>query len=113
MAAVEQHIEYKRELHAGDVITIQSAILEVKTKSIRIVHELLNDENGEVAAISVIVAVHLDTKTRKGRPLPLDIRERARMMIEADTQPILRPDAEETRNCRPASNDAMIPSHTV
>ena len=29
MAGVEQHIEYKRELFAGDVVTVTSAILEV------------------------------------------------------------------------------------
>ena len=27
MAAVEQHIQYKRELHAGDAVTIQSALV--------------------------------------------------------------------------------------
>ena len=30
-AAVEQHIQDKRELHAGDAVTIHSALLEVKT----------------------------------------------------------------------------------
>src|SRR5436190_2173667 len=30
LAAVEQHIEYKRELHAGDLITIHSSVLEAK-----------------------------------------------------------------------------------
>src|SRR5881275_2694051 len=33
MAAVEQHIEYKRELRAGDLVTIRSAMLEVNEKS--------------------------------------------------------------------------------
>jgi acyl-CoA thioester hydrolase len=43
---VEQHIDYKRELHAGDLITIRSALLEVKDKSIRMTHEMRNDETG-------------------------------------------------------------------
>ena len=83
MAGVEQHIEYKRELFAGDVVTVFSSVLEVKDKAIRFAHEMKNDETGEVAARTVLVAVHLDTSTRKARSLPSDVRERARAMTEA------------------------------
>ena len=82
MAGVEQHIEYKRELFAGDVVTVSSAILEVKEKAIRFTHEMKNDETGEVAARTVLVAVHLDTVTRRARALPPDVRERAHSMID-------------------------------
>ena len=80
MAGVEQHIEYKRELYAGDVVTVSSAILEVKQKAIRFAHEMKNDETGEVAARTVLVAVHLDAVTRKARALPTDVRDRAYSM---------------------------------
>ena len=40
---VEQHIEYKRELRAGDLVTIRSSILEAREKSMRFVHEMTND----------------------------------------------------------------------
>lgn len=82
MAGVEQHIEYKRELYAGDVVTVTSAILEVKDKAIRFTHEMRNDESGEVAATTVLVAVHLDAATRRARAFPSDVRERACSMIE-------------------------------
>src|SRR3954463_16631179 len=36
MAAVEQHVIYKRELRAGDVITVRSDVLEVRDKSVRV-----------------------------------------------------------------------------
>ena len=81
MAGVEQHIEYKRELYAGDVVTVSSTVLEVKEKVIRFAHEMKNDETGEVAARTVLVAVHLDTSTRKARAMPSDVRERARSLI--------------------------------
>jgi acyl-CoA thioesterase FadM/ketosteroid isomerase-like protein len=81
MAAVDQHIEYKRELRAGDVVTIRSSVLDVREKSIRLLHEMRNDETGEVAAISILVGVHLDTTGRQARTLPSDIRERATRMI--------------------------------
>jgi len=84
MAAVEQHIEYKRELRAGDLVTIRSAVLEIRNKSIRMSHEMRNDDTGEVAATSILVAVHMDIITRKASPLPLDVRERALVMMEGN-----------------------------
>jgi acyl-CoA thioester hydrolase len=81
MAGVEQHIEYKRELYPGDVVTVSSIILEVKEKVVRFAHEMKNDETGEVAARTVLVAVHLDMSTRKARAMPSDVRERARSLI--------------------------------
>ena len=76
LAAVEQHIEYKRELHAGDVITISSRITEVKEKSVRFVHEMRSDESGEIAATTVLVGVCINTTTRRATPFPADFRER-------------------------------------
>jgi acyl-CoA thioester hydrolase len=85
MAGVEQHIEYKRELYAGDVVSVTSRILEIRDKSIRFEHQMKNDETGELAARMVIVAVHLDTATRRARAFPSDVRDRAAAMI-APTQ---------------------------
>jgi acyl-CoA thioester hydrolase len=81
MAGVEQRIEYKRELRAGDVITIRSAALEITEKSIRFCHEMSNDETGELAARTILVAVYFDTSARKSRPIPADIRERVGLML--------------------------------
>lgn len=85
VVAAEQHINYKRELRAGDLVTIQSAILEVKEKSFRLTHAMTNDETGEVAATTTIVGVCIDTKLRKARPLPSDVRERAILMINEES----------------------------
>jgi acyl-CoA thioester hydrolase len=81
MAGVEQHIEYKRELYAGDVVTVTSRLLEIRDKAIRFEHEMRNDETGELAARMVVVAVHLDTATRRARAFPADVRERAAAML--------------------------------
>jgi len=82
MAAVEQHIQYKREVHAGDAVTIQSAILEVTGKSIHMLHKMLHDASGEVAATTVVVAIHIDVTIRKAIRLPEDVRQRAIEMKE-------------------------------
>jgi acyl-CoA thioester hydrolase len=77
MVTVEQHIDYKRELHAGDLVTIRSAVVEIKEKSIRLTHEMSNDETGELAATTNIVGVTVDANLRKECSLPPDVRERA------------------------------------
>jgi acyl-CoA thioester hydrolase len=76
MAAVEQHIEYKRELLAGDLITIRSSVKEVREKVLIFVHEMTNQETEELAARTTLTGVCIDMTTRKARPLPADIRER-------------------------------------
>jgi acyl-CoA thioester hydrolase len=81
MAGVEQHIEYARELFAGDVVSVTTTVLEIRNKAIRFRHEMTNDETGEVAARMVVVAVHLDASTRKARAFPDDVRERAGAMV--------------------------------
>lgn len=81
MAGVEQHIEYKRELYAGDVVSVTTTVLEIRDKAIRFAHEMTNDETGDLAARMVVVAVHLDAGTRKARAFPDDVRDRTSAMI--------------------------------
>ena len=95
MAAVEQKFIYKRELHAGDALTVHSCVLEVKDKAIRIRHEMRDDETGDVAAAAVMVGVHLDAATRKARSLPEDVRQRALSVVRAS-----RPDDVELQSAR-------------
>lgn len=84
MAAVEQNIRYKQELHPGDVVSIYTAALEVREKSIRFAHEMRNDDTNTVAATTILTAVHLDTVARKSCPLPPDIRHNAEAMLCTD-----------------------------
>lgn len=79
MAAVEQHIQYRRELQAGDLITVRSGILEIGNKSLRLIHEMRHDSTGELAACMVAVGVCVDASTRRSRLLPDDVRKRARV----------------------------------
>jgi acyl-CoA thioester hydrolase len=83
MAAVDQRIEYKRELVAGDLITIHSHVQEVREKAVIFVHEMTNQETQELAASTTLVGVCIDTTTRRARPLPEDVRERATKLCAA------------------------------
>jgi acyl-CoA thioester hydrolase len=76
LVAVEQRIEYKRELLAGDTISIRSTFQEVREKVLIFSHEMTNQETQELAARTFLTGVCIDINTRKARPLPTDIRER-------------------------------------
>lgn len=78
MVAVQQETTYKRELVAGDLISIQSGIIEIREKVVRFYHEMLNTQTKELAAKTTLTGVHLDTETRKSCPFPPEILERGR-----------------------------------
>ena len=81
MAAVDQHIEYRRELKAGDVVTIRSHVLELSERKIRFRHEMVNGDTGDVAAVTTLLGVHLDTQARRACAFPAEISERARRHV--------------------------------
>jgi acyl-CoA thioester hydrolase len=88
MAVVDQHIQYKRELRAGDLVSVRSRLLEVKEKSIRLKHEMLDDSTGEVVATCFIVGVHFDRARGKSCPLPQVAIELAAEMIAAGSEDV-------------------------
>jgi acyl-CoA thioester hydrolase len=83
MAAVQQNISYKRELLAGDIVEVRSALIEVRDRSIRFVHEMRNAESGEIAATCEFTGVHLDRQLRKSVPFAGAIRDAALSQLAA------------------------------
>lgn len=83
MAAVEQHISYMQELHAGEVVTIRTSLLEWKEKSLRFIHEMTNDETGVVVARTTLKAVHMDTVARKSCAFDESITVKAKPFLAA------------------------------
>lgn len=77
MAAVDQRIAYQRELQAGDTVVVRTAMLQVKPKVIRFAHQMFRQDNGEIAAQTLLVAAHLDTNLRKSCPFPDAVVARA------------------------------------
>ena len=88
VVAVRQNITYRRELRAGDLVTIRTGVLEMRERVIRFYHEMRNDETEEIAATTVITGVHLDAQARKTCPVPDDIVELGRQKI-VDIEPVL------------------------
>lgn len=85
ISAVEQNIKYHRELLAGDLVTIESSILEVKNKALIFQHRMFNQAKVLVAE-SRNVGVHIDRVLRKSCPFPEQARQ---LMAKASvTSPI-------------------------
>ena len=76
MAAVSQHTNYLLELFSGDIVEIQSELLEVTEKTIRFVHTMRRSPQMDTIATSELVGVHFDTEIHKSCALPHDIKER-------------------------------------
>jgi acyl-CoA thioester hydrolase len=77
MVAAEQRILYKRELLSGTVVSVRTGIIEVSEKKVKFFHEMINEETGEVAAITFLTGIHIDTILRKACPLPEEFRKLA------------------------------------
>jgi acyl-CoA thioester hydrolase len=83
MFAVEQNIQYRKELLAGDLVVVRSRMLEARDKSLRFEHEMRHADRDEVAATAQLTGVHVDMATRKATPLPPAIRANIQRSIEA------------------------------
>ena len=81
MAAVRQEISYRRELLAGDLITIYTGVIEISQRSMRFYHEMRNDASGEIAATTLIKGVHMDLRERKAVPFPPEFVARAEELL--------------------------------
>ena len=82
MAAVQQNISYRRELNAGDVVMVHSALLEVRDKVLRFAHQMRDAASGEIAALCELTTVHIDTAARKSCPFPADVLSLARARVQ-------------------------------
>jgi acyl-CoA thioester hydrolase len=76
MAAVSQQTKYLLELFSGDIVEIQTELLEVTEKTIRFVHTMRRRPQIDTIATSELVGVHFDTEVRKSCPFPQEIKER-------------------------------------
>ena len=81
MAAVEQITKYKSEVVAGELLLIQSRVLEVKAKSIRFLHIMVNAETEQEVASTELLAIHIDREKRKSCLLPDSIINKCKTLI--------------------------------
>jgi acyl-CoA thioester hydrolase len=77
LVALDQRTQYKLEVLSGSLLEIQTELIELKAKTIRFLHRMLNSEtNQEVATMDLLVA-YIDTDARKTTPLPEHVQQMA------------------------------------
>jgi acyl-CoA thioester hydrolase len=81
MAAVKQDITYRHELLSGDVVAVRSGMLEIRDKVAKFVHEMRDAQTGEVSAVCVLTAVHMDSNARRSTAFPVEIVARAKALL--------------------------------
>jgi acyl-CoA thioester hydrolase len=86
MAAVDQRISYRRELRAGDILSIHSSVIEVRNSSLRFVHVMRDGITGQVCAVTLLTAVHTDSVTRKSCAFAEEIRHGAAAALVASPE---------------------------
>ena len=77
MAGVQQNITYKREIFPGAIVEIRSRVVSMGERKIVFVHEMFDAENDEVCAVCELTAVHIDRGSRRAKPFPPEVREKA------------------------------------
>lgn len=68
-AAVKQEIAYLKELHAGDLVRMESGVLEASERKITFFHRLIKVETGQVAMTSKVYTVNMDLDARRSAAL--------------------------------------------
>lgn len=76
-AAVRQEIAYLKELRAGDLVRMESGVLEAGEKRLTFYHRLTNVETGQVAMTSRVYTINMDLDARRSTPLEPAILARA------------------------------------
>lgn len=84
MVALDQRTQYKQEVMAGSLLHINTEILEIKRKTIRFLHRMINTETGEEVATSELVGAYLDKELRKTTELPAAVIAAGEALLESD-----------------------------
>ncbi len=80
MAAVQQNIQYKSELMAGDIVVVDSSVTDLREKVISFRHRMRRADTDEEVAICDLIAVHIDRNIRKSIAFPAFVFEAAKSL---------------------------------
>ncbi len=85
--AVNQNIDYVNELHAGDLVRMESGMTLAEGRKIRFHHRLFNAETGALCMKADVLALCFDLERRKSVPLPDEIRTGFQKFIVRGDEP--------------------------
>ncbi|MGX9351071.1 acyl-CoA thioesterase [Shimia sp. W99] len=76
-AVVHADSDFRAELSAGDSIFLETAILEIGTKSMTFRHRLIRAEDKAISFETIFKCVMLDLAARRASPIPEDVIKKA------------------------------------
>ncbi|WP_300299280.1 thioesterase family protein [Ferrovibrio sp.] len=98
IVAVNAEMKYLSELHAGDMIRVESGVRSAEGRKIRFQHRLYNAESGALCMQADVLGLCFDLEQRKSVPLPADIQagfETLRVSGEEPAGAVALPPAEQ------------------
>jgi acyl-CoA thioester hydrolase len=103
IAAVNAETRFVSELHAGDLIRMESGVTLAEGKKIRFHHRVYNSETGALCMQADVLALCFDLEARKAVPLPADLEAGFRTVrVDAD--------APAGQVAVPATEDGFLPA---
>jgi len=77
----DYQLRFSRELHAGDLVAMKSALVHLGNSSMRLLHRLYNVRTGDLSAELEQAGVLLDLDARRPARIADELRERARPFV--------------------------------
>jgi acyl-CoA thioester hydrolase len=101
---VDGYVRYQRELRAGDILHIRSAVIAVEPGGLQLGHTLINSETDQVCATLEQRVAHVVLDGRK----PVELSPRSRR--EAEAQRVAWDGPARERRPRPRGRDGFLPA---
>lgn len=86
MVALDQRTQYKQEVLSGSLLHVTTELLEIKRKTVRFLHRMVNSETGQEVATTELVGAFLDAELRKTTEFPAHILEAAQALLPQSTE---------------------------
>jgi acyl-CoA thioester hydrolase len=88
---VEVHVTYVQEVKLADPLRVAYQLLDWDAKRLHMFASMHHAQEGYLAATSEHLSLHVDMKTRRAGPLPLDAQNRIKEMMDAHRQLAMPP----------------------
>jgi acyl-CoA thioester hydrolase len=97
--ALENHIRYRKEIRTGESISVRTRMLGRSEKRFHMMHFIVKEPSGDLAATGEFIGTHVDMKTRRTSPVPPQISalvdrllaEHAQLNWEAPVCGVMKP----------------------
>lgn len=81
--ALESHLNFLREVRAGDPLRFEARLLDVDHKRIHFYQEMFHAEQGYLAASYESLSSHMDMQARRTSPIPEALAARLAQVLQA------------------------------